>query len=257
MIDIKTSEQLDIMTEGGKKLGQILKYLLSMAQTGANLLDIEKKAMELIRKSGGSPSFLTVEDYRWATCLCINDEVVHGIPRNRILSDGDLLTIDIGLLYKGFHTDTASTIMIAKSDSAGASYRQKLAFLTVGQNTLEAAIRQAMPGNRIGDISAVIENIIQSAGYSVIRTLVGHGIGKILHEEPQVPGIVRGDPKNTPLLKAGMTIAIEIIYAQKKPHVVYSNDDGWTIGTKDRSVSAVFEHTVAITEKGPIILTER
>lgn len=256
MIDIKRTQDISVMAEGGKKLGEILQKLLTMAQPGVSLLEIDTKADELINETGGTASFKTVRDYTWATCLCVNEVVVHGIPTHKKLIDGDVLTIDVGLMYKGYHTDTAWT-KIVNSSQFIVNRDEKEKFLRVGEEALWKAIAQAKVGNRVGHISQAIQSSIEGAGYSIVRTLVGHGVGKALHEEPQVPGILKDTIQNSPELALGMTIAIEVIYAMGNGSVVYDNDDGWTIATKDRSRAAVFEHTVAITSKGPMILTLR
>ncbi len=253
MIDIKTPDELVAMTEGGKKLGVILQQLLAASKPGISLLAIESQAMDLIAKTGGSPSFVTVPGYRWATCLCVNEVVVHGIPTERKLSEGDVLTIDVGMFYKGLHTDTAWTKIVGRAQ--GKEQSEKERFLKVGEDALWKAIDQARAGNHVGYISQAIQSTIEKAGYGVVRTLVGHGVGKGIHEEPQIPGLLKGRIEDTPELCSGMTIAIEVIYTMGSPVVVYDNDDGWSIATKDRSLSSVFEHTVAITGGVPIVLT--
>lgn len=245
-------EKINAMTEGGKKLGIILQSLLDLSKPGTNLLEIEREAQDQIQKAGGMPSFTTVSGYKWATCLCINDEIVHGIPKNYILVNGDVLTIDIGILYKGFHTDTAWTKIVGHDNSINMSEKQ--IFLDIGKNALRKAIDVAIVGNRVGHISNVIEEEIMKAGYSIIRSLVGHGVGKKLHEEPQIPGFLNSDINKTPLLYDGMTIAIEVIYAKGKG-LAYVNPDGWTMCTRDESLSAVFEHTIQIRSKRSYVLT--
>lgn len=245
------------MTEGGRKLGAILVELLEASVPGANLMDIEVRAMKRINETGGKASFQTVEDYQWATCLCINDEVVHGIPKDHVLKEGDVLSIDVGLLYRGYHTDTAWTKKVESQTSNVESNPDVDKFLKTGEETLWKAIDIARAGNHIGDISQVIQKGIEGAGYNVVKSLVGHTVGKELHEKPHVPQYVRGAVENTPVLVPGMTLAIEIIYAYGSGDIVYVNDDGWTLGTKDRSLSAVFEHTIVVTESGsPTVLTE-
>jgi methionyl aminopeptidase len=249
MIHIKTPEEIAVMREGGRKLGTILNDLLDFSKEGVVLTDIEKRACELIEKSGAAASFKTVPGYQWATCLNVNEVVVHGIPTNYALRDGDILTIDIGLLYKGFHTDTAGTKMIGSSPK-----NEK--FLETGREALNKAIQTAIIGNRIGDISKVVQETIEGAGYSIVKSLVGHGIGRDLHEEPQIPNFLRGAIENTVPFKEGMTIAIEPIYAMGRGEIVYQNEDGWTLATRDRSLTSVFEHTLAIMASGPLVLTE-
>ncbi|EKD24419.1 MAG: hypothetical protein ACD_81C00024G0004 [uncultured bacterium] len=245
----KIKTELQRMEEGGKMLGRILSQLLKDAKPGVVLQDLETMAQDLIAKTGGTPSFQTVKGYRWATCLCINDVVVHGVPSGYKLNRGDVLTIDIGLIYKGLHTDMAWTKVVGGD-------KEKEKFLKTGIYALENAIKVATAGNRIGHISKAIEETIEGAGYSIVKSLVGHGVGAELHEPPQVPGFVRGSLNRTELLIAGMTIAIEVIYAKGKGAVVYANDDGWSIATADGSLSAVFEYTIAVRDGSPLILTK-
>lgn len=247
MIHRKTKEEIALMQEGGKRLGSMLQKLLVFAQPGIALLEIEKEANRLIDFSDGTASFKTVKGYHWATCLCVNEVIVHGVPTAYILKEGDVLTIDIGLIYKGFHTDTAWTKIVGGEDSQ---------FLKVGQEALNKAIDLAKIGNRIGDISASTQGIVEGAGYNVVKSLVGHGVGRELHEEPQIPNYVRGARENTYQFQGGETIAIEPIYVTGEGTTVYENDDGWTLATRDRSWAAVFEHSVAITPDGPIVLTQ-
>jgi methionyl aminopeptidase len=255
MIQPKTPQEIISMREGGKRLGAILDCLIDIAKPGVTLQAIEDKAMEEIKKSGGIPSFTTVGDYKWATCLCVNDEVVHGIPTSRMLKNGDILTIDVGMIYEGLHTDTAYTQYI--SDIPSSIPHDVKSFLLTGKKTLDLALALAVDGNHIGDISSVIQHEIESAGYHVVKTLVGHGVGKVLHEEPQIPGFLKTHVANTPILIAGQTIAIEIIYGMGTGSIVYANDDGWTISTRDGSLSAVFEHSVLVGATSPEILTAR
>ena len=168
---------------------------------------------------------------------------------------GDVVGIDCGVFYKGFHTDMAQTIRI---NDKGLRMKEDKTdrFLEIGKRALMEAIKAARVGNRVGDISKTIQEIIEGAGYSVVRSLVGHGVGRDLHEEPEVPGFLRGKIENTPLLCEGMTIAIEAIYNMGKKDVAYSNTDGWTIKTKDNSSSGLFERTVVVTNSGSVVLTQ-
>lgn len=242
------------MCEGGAKLGATLQTLLQFSEPGVKLFDIEAFANDLIKKAGAIPSFSTVPGYHWATCLCVNEIVVHGIPTSYVLKDGDVLTIDIGLIYGGFHTDTAWTKIIGVDSSPDKEKKER--FLQVGQEALEKAIDLARIGNHIGDISLSTQHIIEGAGYSIVKSLVGHGVGRELHEDPQVPNYARGEAENTYQFRGNETIALEPIYTMGSGSVVYENDDGWTIATRDRSVAAVFEHSLAISENGPIVLTK-
>lgn len=244
---VKTKEELAIMREGGQKLGKILQTLLDYSISGRSLVEIDARAEELIGEAGGTASFKTVPGYKWATCLCVNEVVVHGIPTEYKLRKGDVFTIDIGMLYKGLHTDTAWTKIVDGQNDE---------FLRAGEEALWKAIGEARVGNRVGHLSKAIEDTIVPAGFSIVKSLVGHGVGKMLHEDPQIPGFLRGKREDTPLLEEGMTIAIEVIYAMSKGDVKQANADGWTIATKDGSTSAVFEHTVAIGAAGPVVLTK-
>lgn len=245
--------KIEAQAVGGKKLGSILKELLDIAEVGVSLLTIEDRAAKRIQEAGGSPSFLTVDGYKWATCLCVNDEVVHGIPKVYILKEQDLLTIDIGMLYQGFHTDTAWTKQINNSKVKTQNSNDQ--FLFVGEKALWEAIAVCRAGNHIGHISDSIQKNIEGAGYSIVKTLVGHGVGTELHEKPQVPGYLKGPIEKTLRLEEGMTLAIEVIYAQGEGSIVYSSNDGWTLATRDHSLSAVFEHTILITNDFPTVLT--
>lgn len=258
MIPDNQQEKIAAQIEGGEKLGTILNLLLEKAQIGISLMDIENEAQRLIKEAGGTPSFQTVEGYRWATCLCIDDDVVHGIPTDYVLNEGDVLTIDVGILYKGYHTDTAWTKIVTSESKSKNENKEETdieTFLKIGEQALWESVAQAKAGNRIGHISAATQQRIEGAGYSIIKSLVGHTVGKELHEEPQVPGYLKGSVDATPLLRDGMTIAIEIIYSQGTGTIVYSNDDGWTLCTKDGSLSAVFEHSILIDGDKPKVLT--
>lgn len=250
----KSESKVAAMAEGGEKLGSILSQLLAYSVPGRSLQDVEDLAITKIKEAGGLPSFTTVGDYRWATCLCVNDVIVHGIPNATKLKDGDVFTIDVGMRYKGFHTDTAWSLIVGtEKDAAELSRKRK--FLETGKRALREAIAQAKPGNHIGDISKTIQTIVEGGGYGIVKSLVGHGVGKELHMPPQIPGYLKGSPDATFPLTPGMTIAVEIIYTMGNPAVYYANDDGWTIATRDHSLSAVFEQTIAVTEQGPLELT--
>jgi len=253
MTSVKTPEEIHAMRVGGDKIGRILQELLAMSKPGTQLLDLEAHAQKRIKEEGGFPSFSTVADYKWATCLCVNDVVVHGIPSEYRLKHGDVFTIDIGMIYEGLHTDTAWSLIVG--DEKDQTERKKR-FLQVGADTLWKAIAVAKPGNRVGNISEVIQREIEGAGYSVIKDLTGHGVGRKLHEEPMIPEYVRGDIARTPLLSSGMTIAIEVIYTEGKGTIEYVGDDGWALASRDRSLTATFEHTIVIGEPESTVLTK-
>lgn len=251
MIEIKNESQIQLMAEGGQILGQILKQLIKMARAGVSTRDLDQEAEDLIGKALGRPSFKMVPNYKFATCLCVNEVVVHGLPSIYILKEGDILGIDVGIFYKGFHLDAARSLVVGNS----LKFKEKEEFLKTGEKAMIEAIQVARVRNRVGDISKVIQQIVEAAGYSVVRELTGHGIGRTLHEEPPVPCFLEGEITKTPLLKAGMTLAIEVIYNQGGSGVVF-DQDGWTVRTKDDKLSGLFEDTVAITNRGPIVLTK-
>ena len=235
------------MQEGGHLLASIKKQLGDMVKPGVSPLDIEDRANDLIIKTGGRPSFKMVPNYHYATCINVNDSLVHGIPTKQPFKDGDLVSIDLGLFYKGYHTDTSITVV------AGTPSPKLQTFINTGHKALNAAIKTALPGNRISDISRAVQTTIEAAGYSVIRDLTGHGIGTKLHEDPYIPNFV--DPSHhDSLLYSGQTIAIEPMYSMGG-YQIKIESDGWTISSVDGSLTALVEDTIAITSDGPIILT--
>lgn len=250
MTNYKTEKEIAIMHEGGKRLGEIRSKLLEKVQPGVTALEIETYAVDLIAKHGGTPSFQTVRDYQWATCISVNDVVVHGIPNQRAFVPGDVVNVDVGLLYEGFHTDTGWTVIVGNHKKPDV-----VAFLDAGKRALQQAIQTAVVGHTIGHISLVIQQCIEKAGYALVSSLVGHGIGRELHEDPHVPNVLRGKIQDKPQLRVGMVFAIEPIYTMGKPDT-YRRDDGWTVATVDGSLAGQFEHTIAIGQKGPIVLTQ-
>lgn len=237
------------MGEGGKILHQVLRRTLDKAGEGVKLIELDGFAEELIRNQGAQSSFKRVKGYKWTLCTCVNDVVVHGIPTDYILKKGDLIGIDCGVYHQGFHTDAAVTKIIGDGDKALND------FISTGRDALTKAIQQVKIGNYIHDISQTIQQIIEKKGYSVVRNLVGHGVGRNLHEEPEVPGFVNCVRIKTPRITSGMVLAIEVIYNMGSSEVIYSGDDGWTIATKDGRISGLFEDTVAATSRGNIVLT--
>jgi methionyl aminopeptidase len=243
----KSLEEIQKMKESGRIAALVMKRLVESAAPGTKTLALDQLAEKLIGSFGAKPSFKMVPGYRYATCLTVNEQVVHGLPSGYSLKEGDLLGIDLGVYYQGFHADTAVSLLVGREIS-----EEKKKFLAVGREALEKAIAEAKLGNHIGDISWAIQKTIEGAGYSVVRELVGHGVGRRLHESPQVPG--RGEPKTGLALVEGMTLAIEVIY-NKGSHQVKILPDGWTIVTSDGQISGLFEHSVAVTKVGPLILT--
>jgi len=221
-------------------------------------IEIDEMAEKLILEKGGEPGFKKVEGYKHTICISTNDVVVHGIPTGYKFKEGDVVGIDCGVYYKGFHTDMSETLRVSsqKSKVESSKLDDVDKFLDIGKYALEKGIGQAIVGNRVGHISKIIQEIVEKQnGYSIVRTLVGHGVGKELHEEPEVPGFLYGKIEKTPLLKEGMVIAVEIIYNMGNPDLML-DDDGWTLRTKDGSLSGLFERTIAITKNGPVILTK-
>lgn len=248
-IKIKTEDEIMIMAEGGQKLGGIKKKLSKLIAEGVRANEVEELANKLINEAGGKASFKMAPGYRWATCVNVNQGVVHGIPKQRIVfKKGDIVSVDIGLFYKGFHTDTSFTVGVD-----GDSKTKK--FLEVGKEALKKAISKTHAGNRIFDISKIIQDTLEAKAFSPIRVLVGHGVGKDLHEPPQIPCFVTGEKEESPEIPKGAVLAIEVMYAEGKPDVAVGGD-GWTIETKDGKMAGLFEETVAVTGNGPLVLTE-
>ena len=251
MINIKTKEQLEIMQKGGEILAYTMWEIEKAIKIGVSELEIDTLAEKLIKDKGGESGFKKVDGYKHTICVSTNDVVVHGIPTEYKFKNGDVVGIDCGVFYKGFHTDMSETFVI------GETTPEVDKFLKTGKYALQKGIEQALVGNHVGNISKIIQDIVEfQNGYSIVRSLVGHGVGKELHEEPEVPGYLDKKMDKTPVLKPGMTIAIEVIYNMGAPEVVYTSRDGWTIGSKDGSISGLFERSVAITDKDPLILTK-
>lgn len=248
MIQLKSSREIELMALGGKILAATVEMLRSAVRPGMSTWELDKQAEDFIRShEGATPAFKGLYGFPGSICVSINDEVVHGIPsKKRLLQEGDVVSIDVGVGYKGFFTDSAVTVPVGKVDAE----TQRL--LAVTQEALGAGIEAARPGNHIGDIGAAVQAVVERAGFSVVRDLVGHGIGTEFHEEPQVPNY--GKPKRREKLVPGLTIAIEpMVNAGGAGTKTLA--DRWTIVTLDGSRSAHFEHTVAITDSGPRVLT--
>lgn len=253
MINIKTAQDIEKMKKGGKILAEVVDKILEKAKPGVSELELENLADTLINKKGAFPGFKKVDGYNFATCMSTNDVIVHGIPGKYRLKEGDVFGVDCGVYLDGFFTDMSKTIRIRNFNSS--LKRDRIdKFLETGQKALNEAISKAKIGNRIGHISKTIQDIVEKDGYSVVRELIGHGVGKKLHEDPGIPGFLAGDIDKTPFLREGMTIAIEVIYNMGKKEITYAGD-GWTIKTRDGSTSGLFEHTVLVTKKEPIIIT--
>jgi len=213
---------------------------------GVNVLELEAIIMRVIKEAGMKPAFLGYKDYPAASCISVNDEIVHGIPVDRVLEDGDIVAIDLGVEQGGLIVDTARTHPVGKVSGEV----QRL--LTVTSNALTAGVKQAKVGNRTGDIGAAVEKVIKAGGFNVVRDLTGHGVGKTLQEPPSIPNF--GSPGKGDRLKEGMVLAIEPI-TSLKPTSIAIRDDGWTIIALNHQPTAHFEDTVVITKDGPIVLT--
>lgn len=250
------NNRINAQKKAGKILGDGLEATLALVKPGIKEIELNDFFEKFVTKRGGFPGFKKVPGYKHAICVATNDVIVHGIPGGRVLKQGDVICIDAGVYLDGYHTDMGETVPVIDQGSKLKTQKPEVdRFLKVGKETLFKSIKQAKPGNRIGHISKVIQENIEGANYSVVKSLIGHGVGRTLHEKPEIPGVLRGKIESTPLIEVGMALAIEVIYTMGKPDVVYSGEDGWSIATKDGSLSAVFERTVLVTEKGPEIIS--
>jgi methionyl aminopeptidase len=249
VIQIKSVREIEIMAEGGRILGATVAMLEREVRPGMSTADLDALAEAFIRSHDGAvPAFKGLYGFPGSVCTSINNEIVHGIPsRKRVLREGDIVSIDVGVGYRGYFTDSAVTVPVGQVDAEA----ERL--LSVTQSSLAAGIAAARPGAHIGDIGAAVQAIVERAGFSVVRDLVGHGIGAEFHEEPQVPNY--GKPKRGVKLVPGLTLAIEPMVNAGGP-ATRTLPDKWTIVTVDGSRSAHFEHTIAVTENGPRVLTQ-
>ena len=246
MIVRKSPREIDKMAEAGALVARTLDMLREHVRPGITTRELDDLADEFIRAHGGRSTSRGYKGYPAAICISPNDMIVHGIPGRYRLEEGDIVTCDVGITLDGLIADSAATYPVGEIDPEA----QRL--LDVCQAALGAGIEQARLGNRVGDISHAVQEVVEDAGFSVVRALVGHGVGRSYHEEPQVPNF--GTPGRGPALVEGMTIAIEPMITAGGPQI-YVHDDGWSISTVDGSLSAHFEHTVAVTVEGPRILT--
>jgi methionyl aminopeptidase len=249
MIVCRSAAELERMQDAGRLVGEVLTELAGLARPGVTTADLDAVAEQRIRAAGATPAFKGYHGYPATICASINDEVIHGIPSaERTLRDGDILSIDVGAALNGYYGDSAVTVPIGRVSEQAAK------LLRVTDEALSQAIACARPGGRISDIGHAVQAHVEANGFSVVREFVGHGIGQRMHEEPQVPNY--GEPGRGPRLAEGMVLAIEPMVNAGKPAVKVLGD-GWTAVTRDGSLSAHFEHTVAITANGPWILTAR
>ena len=250
MVKLKTPAEITIMREGGKRLHASFQELLPFIKKGVTTLEIDAKAEELIKKNGGESSFKKVPGYSWTICCPIDEQVVHTPPSKRVLKVGDLLTVDIGMFYKGFHTDFADSWIVG-----GVKDSKKEQFLAIGRRAFEKALSVVGDGKYIGEISKTIEDEIVGNNLFVMRDLTGHGVGRNLHEDPSVPGYLDRPIDKTYKMRPGLVIAVEVIYSAGTSDIRYEKGDDWSIATGDGSISGCFEHTVAITDTNAFILT--
>jgi methionyl aminopeptidase len=250
MIFLKSPREIEIMRHANLIVAEILQELKSAVAPGMTTLDLDALAEEMTLRKKAQPAFkgytVAGREYPRSLCTSVNEEVVHGIPSRRVLEDGDIVGLDFGVVYEEFNGDAAITVGVGKISDEAARLMQ------VTEEALYRGIEELHEGKRLGDLSSVVQNTVETAGFSVVREFVGHGIGKRLHEEPPVPNF--GEPGRGPRLKDGMVLAIEPM-VNAGDHDVELKADGWTAVTKDGSLAAHFEHSVAVTKNGPFILS--
>jgi methionyl aminopeptidase len=251
VISLKSAREIEIMRRANVIVAEVLQELRRQVAPGVTTLDLDAIAEEMTLKKGAVPAFkgYNVAGRIYPRCLCasVNDEIVHGIPSNRVLREGDIIGLDYGVIYEGFYGDSAITVGVGKVSE------QAQRLMGVTEQSLYEGIEQLRDGKRLGDLGSVVQKIAEDAGFSVVRAFVGHGIGKKLHEEPPVPNY--GEPDRGLRLREGMVLAIEPM-VNAGSHEVEIKEDGWTAVTKDGSLAAHFEHSVAITKTGPVILSK-
>jgi methionyl aminopeptidase len=245
-IVIKSAREIEIMRQSGHMVAETLAVLADKVQAGITTRELDDLTYRTLTKLGATPSFKGYRGYPASLCASINDEVVHGIPGKRVLKEGDIVSLDVGALYKGFHGDAAVTVPVGKIPG------RVQALLEAGKAGLAAAIAAARPGARIGDVSWAVQTTVEALGFSVVREYTGHGVGRNLHEDPLVPNV--GEPNTGALLTPGMTLALEPMI-NIGGWAVQVRPNGWTVVTRDGSWSAHFEHSVVITEGEADILT--
>ena len=249
MIILKSPGEIEKMRRAGRIVAEARAKVATAVRPGITTLDLDRIAEEHIRSSGAIPSFKGYRGFPASICASVNEQVVHGIPGKRVLREGDLVSLDFGAIWEGYHGDSALTVFCGGSPSAEA---EKLVRVT--EESLEAGISQLRPGGRLSDIGYAVQQVVEGAGFGVIREYVGHGIGRSLHEDPQIPNY--GEPGRGPLIKEGLVVAVEpMVNVGDWPTRVL--DDNWTVVTADGSLSAHFEHTIAVTSRGPDVLTAR
>lgn len=246
MISLKTSQEISVMREGGRKLAEVMAQLISLVKPGIPTKDLDKAARSLILDSGAKVAFQGYDGFPGAICTSVNEEVVHSVPSSRVLREGDIVTLDIGLVWQEWFLDMARTVPVGSID------KKTMRLLEVTKESLDIGIAKASVGNKVGDIAYAVQHMVESNGYSVVRELCGHGIGKNLHEDPKV--LNYGERGTGVVLKEGMVICIEPMVTMGDWKLKRSKD-GHGFETKDGSLSCHFEDTVAITSSGPQVLT--
>ena len=246
MITLKSPQEIEILRESNRIVAQILASLRDFIRPGVTTKELNRLAERLTREKGATPAFKGYNGYPATLCVSVNEEIIHGIPGPKRLREGDLVSLDMGVRYRGYYGDAAITLPVGKVN------QQAKRLLQVTKGALKRAIEVAVPGNRLSDISYAIQSYAEGEGFSVVREFVGHGIGKRLHEDPQIPNY--GPPHRGPFLKVGMVLALEpmVNVGTWRAELL---SDGWTAVTADGSLSAHFEHTIAITDDGPLILS--
>jgi methionyl aminopeptidase len=247
MVILKLPDEIEKARTSNRIVAEVLNRLREKVKPGVRTKELDKLAAEIAEKRGAKPAFKGYNGYPFALCVSVNEVVVHGMPSDRILEEGDIIGLDFGVYYQGFFGDAAITLPLGKVTE------KALRLMRVTEESLYAGIAQAKAGNRLGDISAAVQDTVETAGYSIVRDFVGHGIGKSLHEEPQIPNF--GNKGRGIELKSGMLLAIEPMVNEGN-YKVQILPDGWTVVTKDGSLSAHFEHSIAITDNGPEILSK-
>lgn len=246
MIICKSPAEIEKLRHSGQLVTRLLHEIRERVRPGVTTLELETYVERRLKQLGAKPAFKGYRSYPRCLCTSVNEEIVHGIPSHRRLKEGDILSLDMGVIVDGYYGDSAITVPVGEVDEKA----KKL--LRVAEEALELAIDKARLGNRLGDISATVQRYVEKNGFSVVREFVGHGIGRQLHEEPQVPNY--GEPGHGPVLKEGMVLAIETM-VNAGTHALLIRDDQWTAVTADGEPSAHFEHMVAITRNGPDVLT--
>jgi methionyl aminopeptidase len=248
MVELKSREEIQKIGKSCRMVADVLRKLKEMVRPGLSTLELDNEAVKMTKKFGARPAFLHYRGYPRSVCVSINEEVVHGIPsKDRKITDGDIVSLDFGVEYEGYFGDAALSVAAGRADE------KALRLIDITEKALYQGIAQAKPGNRLGDISAAVQKFAEAGGFSVVRDFVGHGIGKKMHEDPMVPNY--GEPGTGITLEAGMVLAIEPMVNEKGWEVIVLEDE-WTVVTRDKGRSAHFEHTIAITEQGPVILSK-